>query len=135
MLKEMEGNRWDLFASGDYRTAFYFTGALCPADTPVLFLLWQDGRTSLVSAAKTTLCCDELVQVETYSIQRCITRPTHDASALLCDLLSRSSAQVTALGLESGSVPAVMAERFTVSYPQARIDDATETLLKLRKFK
>ena len=109
MLKEMAGNRWDLFASGDYRTAYYFTGALCAAVTPVLFLLWQDGRTSLTSIAKTALCCDELVQVETYSIQRCITRPMHDASTLLRDALSRWAAPVTALSLESGSVPAVMA--------------------------
>ena len=88
MLKEMVGNRWDLFASGDYRTAYYFTGGLCPADTPVLFLLWQDGRTSLISTAKTALCCDELVQVETYSIQRCITRPcmTPAPFCVMCSL-------------------------------------------------
>ncbi len=135
MLKEMEGNRWDLFVSGDYRTASYFTGAICASDTPVLFLLWQDGRTSLISTAKAALCCDELVQVETYSIQRCITRPMHDASTLLRDLLSRSTALVTAVGLESGSVPAVMADCFTASYPHAKLGDATEILLKLHKRK
>jgi len=135
MLKEMAGNRWDLFASGDYRTAYYFTGALCPADTPVLFLLWQDGRSSLVSTAKTALCCEELVSVETYSIQRCITRPMHEAGAQLSELISRSTTPVIALGLESGSVPALMADRLTASHPQAEIGDATETLLKLRKRK
>ena len=135
MLKAMVGNRWDLFASGDYRTAYYFTGGLCPADTPVLFLLWQDGRTSLISTAKTALCCDELVQVETYSIQRCITRPMHDASALLRDVLSRSSASMMALGLEGGSVPAIMAACFTESHPHIQIGEATEALLNLRKRK
>ena len=135
MLKEMDGNRWDLFASGDYRTAYYFTGALCPGDTPVLLLLGQDGRTLLISTAKTALCCDELVQVEIYSIQRCITRPMHDTSTLLRDVLSRSTTSVTALSLESGSVPAVMAACFTESYPRINIGDATEALLKLRKRK
>ncbi|HET6962711.1 MAG TPA: Xaa-Pro peptidase family protein [Terriglobia bacterium] len=135
MLKEMVENRWDLFASGDYRTTYYFTGGLCPADTPVLFLLWQDGRTSLISTAKTALCCDELVQVETYSIQRCITRPMHDASILLRDVLSRSSASMTALGLEVASVPAIMAARFTESHPHIKIGEATEALLNLRKRK
>jgi Xaa-Pro aminopeptidase len=135
MLKEMAGNRWDLFVSGDYRTAYYFTGALCAVDTPVLFLLWHDGRTSLISTAKAALCCDELVQVETYSIQRSIIRPMHDASSLLRDVLARSTAPVTALGMESGSVPAVMADCFIASCPHAKIGDATEALLKLRKRK
>ncbi len=135
MLNEMSGSRWDLFASGDYRTAYYFTGALCPADTPVLFLLWQHGRSSLVSTAKTALCCQELVQVETYSIQRCITRPMHDASTLLRDFLSGMTTAVAAVALESGSVPTLMAECFTARYPHAKIGDATEALLKLRKRK
>ena len=135
MLEEMTGNRWDLFASGDYRTAYYFTGALCSADTPVLFLLWQDGRTSLISTAKTSLYCYELVDVETYSIRRSITRPMYDASALLRDLISRSTSRVTALSLESGSVPAIMADSLAASCPHAKIDDATEVLLKLRKRK
>lgn len=135
MLKEMAGNRWDLFATGDYRTAYYFAGALCPADTPVVFLIWGNGRTALVSPANTALCCDELVSVETYSIHRCITRPTHDASALLRDMLSRSTSAVSALALESGSVSAVMAECFRARYPQATLGDATETLLRLRKRK
>src|SRR5262245_16829063 len=135
MLKEMAGNRWDLFASGDYRTAYYFAGALCPADTPVLFLLWQDGRSALISTTTTALCCDEQVQVETYSIQRCITRPVHDASTLLLDRLGRSTLTVKAVALEGGSVPAVLAGCFQASYPHAKLDDATEALLKLRKRK
>jgi Xaa-Pro aminopeptidase len=135
MLKEMQTSHWDVFASGDFRTAYYFTGALCAADTPVLFLLWQDGRTALVSTAKAALYCDELAQVETYSIQRCITQPFQDASLQLRALCSRSTASVKTLALEGGSIPVVMSRVLEASYPRAQVSNATATLLKLRKRK
>ena len=59
----------------------------------------------------------------------------HDASALLRDVLSRSSASMMALGLEGGSVPAIMAACFTESHPHIQIGEATEALLNLRKRK
>src|SRR5262245_38849472 len=118
MLKEMAASRWDAFASGDFRTAYYFTGAFCVADTAVRFVLWHDGRSALCSTAKTAHCCDEVVEVETYSIQRCITQPFHDASVQVRALCSRPTTAKT-LALEGGSIAAVIASTLEESCPQA----------------
>ncbi len=62
---EMAANGWDLFVTSNYRTAYYFTGTLVAAESPVTFFAWPDGQF-------------ELLQAETYSAERCVTQPFED---------------------------------------------------------
>ncbi|MEZ5352686.1 MAG: M24 family metallopeptidase [Bryobacteraceae bacterium] len=74
LLTEMQANGWDLFLTGNYRTAYYFTGVLAPSESPVLFLQWPDGSHCLL-------------QTETYSPDRCVTHPFHDLGLKLAEVL------------------------------------------------
>src|ERR1700682_670899 len=80
LLAQLEANRSDLFVTSNFRTVYYFTGMLVSADTPVIFGAWNDDSTVLVAPAEREALADEIITFETYSIERCITLPAHDAA-------------------------------------------------------
>src|SRR5258708_248902 len=127
LLREMELNGWDLFLTGDYRTVYYLTGVLSSAETPTAFALWQDGTSELLTSSPGEGCAAETVRFETYSIERAITHPTHDAAALLRDVLHRKPASTCAI--DRPGTPGL----YEQLVPGSR--DATSTILKVRKRK
>jgi Xaa-Pro aminopeptidase len=132
LLAQLESNRCDLFVTSNFRTVYYFTGVLVAADTPVIFGAWHDGSTVLVAPAQQEAAADEIVTFETYSIERCITMPAHDAARRFGDYLSRKAA---------GSIRRCAVERAIVSghlediVPAVDFVDATNLILALRKKK
>jgi Xaa-Pro aminopeptidase len=115
LQRELASRRWDLFVTGNYRTAYYFTGKLAGPEQPVLFLLWQDGT-------------HQLLQPETYSIHRVIDRPFHDLVLLLDFALGAKPAPVTC-AIERSATLGLYEQRFR------NVVDATQTVLRLRKQK
>ena len=81
----MQRERWDLFVTTNYRTIYWLTGVLGPAETPTYFALTGDGRSTLISAAKPSDLSpvDEYLALETYSIERTITDLARDAARLV----------------------------------------------------
>ena len=130
LLRLMEANRWDLFLTGNYRTAYYFSGVLGPAEQPAIFALWQDGAGFAITPASGDAGSLEVIPLETYSIHRTITHPWHDAAALLRKALVRRSPAKTC-GLERAAVSGLFQE----CLGGADIQDATDTVLSLRKRK
>ncbi|MBM3803514.1 MAG: aminopeptidase P family protein [Acidimicrobiia bacterium] len=135
LLKKMEQERWDLFVTGDYRTAYYFSGMLVAADVPVVFVAWSDGSTATIANSKVSAFCDEALYLETYSIQRCIEYPFHDAAALLKSLVGRRRSRVSQCGVEMASVSGLYERALVDVLSGVRFFDASNTLLSLRKRK
>jgi Xaa-Pro dipeptidase len=136
LLKQMEANSWDAFLTADRRTTYYLTGYLGPADFPVLFILWSDARTALVSAAISPEYADEMVQLEGYSIQRPIDFLEHDGAAALADLLGKNKNTGAARwALEKSSVSVLQEDALRKAHPNAELFDASKTLVRLRKRK
>jgi Xaa-Pro aminopeptidase len=135
LLECLQHERWDLFVTGNYRTVYYLTGALTP-DAPTGLALWQDGYSVLITSLKDTALATKVVPLETYSIQRSITEPVHDAASLLANELQRKQgANVSRYAIEIGTTPAVIANSVARLWPQVESCDATRTLLRLRKRK
>ncbi len=129
LLTVMERNRWDFFLTANYRTVYYLTGSLSPAETPTIFWMKNDGRSILITSLKGEAAAGEIAPLETYSIVRTITNPAHDAAALLKDLLRGSLRGVCAA--ESASVSVLIRETL------GPVDwaDATDAILALRRRK
>ena len=135
LLGEMQANRWDVFATSDYRTVYYLTGALSEPTVPVVFALRQDGTSVLITAVKEEACAGETIPLEFYSIQRTITQPGHDGARLLGEALARRAGKVSACAVEQSGTAAVFGDAIRGVWPQAAVADATATILKLRKRK
>jgi Xaa-Pro dipeptidase len=132
----MEAHAWDAFLTADRRTCYYFTGVLSPLESAIIFVMWADGRTGLVSGIVPTGSADFIELLEVYSIHRSIDFLDHDAAAALGMLLAGgSTAYPTTWGVEKPSVHLLIEASLRTAYPQAQIIDAGRTLLRLRKKK
>ena len=78
----MESRSWDLFATTDFRTVYYFTGHLGNVDTPVLFAAWREGKTLLIGPEKCDALVTEVLPLTTYSTERIIDYPERDMEDL-----------------------------------------------------
>jgi len=136
LLHEMATLARDAFITADRRTAHYFTGFLSPVDSPVIFVLWSDGATALISNCQSGAYADSMVYLETYSIQRSLDFLDHDAAAALLSLLSRTAKRrATNWALDKASMNVLCEEALRKAYPHAQFLDASRCLLKLRKKK
>ncbi|HVW84798.1 MAG TPA: M24 family metallopeptidase [Bryobacteraceae bacterium] len=135
LLARMEEERLDLFVTGNFRTAYYFTGSLAAADAPVIFAIRQDGRSVLVTPANQSAAADELIVVETYSIDRVIDQPVRDAAVLFREDLLRQKGTVTRYGVERAATPGIVESALSDLYPNAGPHDASQIVLDLRKRK
>jgi Xaa-Pro aminopeptidase len=131
---EMEALGCGLFVSGNYRTAYYLTGVLGSAETPLLAAMWQDGTTALLTSAEPGSFSGEVVKLEAYSIDRCITQPFHEAAARVGELTDFGPSPMKA-AIEAASVPAVLMDALRRACPATRWIDAPEVILRLRKRK
>jgi len=131
LLAQLESNRCDLFVTGNFRTVYYFTGMLVAADTPVIFAAWHDGATVLVAPAQREAAADEIITFETYSIDRCITMPSHDAAGRFADYLSRKARILGRCAVERAAISGHLEHII----PAADFFDATSLMLVLRKKK
>jgi len=109
----MEQNGWDLFLTGNRRTAYYFSGTLAAADQPVAFLLRGDGRHDLLTA-------------EVYSASRPVVLPYHDLLPRLRDALG-SGARFAAV--ELAGTPGIYSSLLPAAV------DASADIYRLRKRK
>lgn len=130
----MDKERWDLFMTSDYRTVYYFTGLLGSKEFPTLFLQGSDGKTCLVANTQGQGFCDEQVLLETYSVERSIDMPAHDAAGLLKELL-KSFQQLKRCAVERGTTAGLYEQIVTDGCPGVQFLDATKALLALRKRK
>jgi Xaa-Pro aminopeptidase len=136
LLKLMEQNRWDLFVTSNYRTVYYLTGTLGAGGSPALFAIWGDGSSLLVTTVKEGGLASQLVLVETYSIQRTITEPHHDAAKLFSDALSaRSGVAVSQYAVERAKTSGLVESALRNIWPGAALCDASAGVLQLRKKK
>lgn len=127
LLELMELHRWDLFVTANYRTVYYLSGILGGAEIPCALMLDATGRCTVISGARPVdHAADELVRLETYSIARCIDDPAGDAAELLHESLPDNTASLRC-GVEA--LPSRM------SFRAAAVEDATLTILALRKKK
>src|SRR3954466_3429953 len=94
MLRELQQRGYDLFLTGDFRTVYYLTGVLSSPEAPTAFVLRQDETSALVTSSSAEGCASEILWLETYSIKRSITNPTHDAAALLRDVLRKKQPSI-----------------------------------------
>jgi Xaa-Pro aminopeptidase len=129
MLEQMRAVNADVFVTADVRSAYCFTGSFAAEGSPAIFALWQDGTTLLVTSAEAEALASEMRIVETYSIQRSITQPMHDAVRLFADAMHGRPARRAAV--ERSATPCMLEQHFA----GASILDATETVLRLRKQK
>ncbi|MBY0506075.1 MAG: M24 family metallopeptidase [Bryobacteraceae bacterium] len=85
LLATMERERWDLFVTTNYRTVYWITGVLAPAEIPIYFALTSHGHTSLISSVKPGegAPVNDYFALPTYSLERNITDLAHDAARLL----------------------------------------------------
>jgi Xaa-Pro dipeptidase len=137
MLAIMEERRWDLFLTANYRTAYYFTGLLGPAEVPVVFALYADGRSFTISpAAAVNGSPTELIALETYSIDRSLVDPMGDLARLFSEALAaRPGAAVGRIGVERASAAGIVEGALTTRFAGPKIEDALASLLRLRKRK
>ncbi len=127
---------WDLFVTSDYRTVYYFTGLLASPDFPSIFVQRSDGRTCLISALSQPALCDTMLTLESYSIQRCIDTPGHDAARLLDQLFSSAKpVPVRRCGVERESTAGVYENVITSHYSGVELLDASKSLRQMRKSK
>ncbi len=127
LLREMQQRGYDLFLTGDFRTVYYLTGVLTSPEAPTVFVLRQDETSVLITSSSNEGCASEILRLETYSINRSITNPTHDAAALLQDVLRKK--QVSTCGVDRAGTPGLYEEL------APNCADATSIILKLRKYK
>ncbi|MBL8234120.1 MAG: aminopeptidase P family protein [Bryobacterales bacterium] len=126
LLAVMKKRGWDCFVSANYRTAYYLTGVLCPSEVPVFVLLTRSGQCKLIAgASRDEHAADELIPLETYSIDRCLTDLAGDAAALLEEALGSAYSR---FGMEAGTFP-------SSALIVGTMEDATQSLLALRKKK
>jgi Xaa-Pro dipeptidase len=130
LLRVMEENRWDLFLTANYRTVYYFSGLLGPAEAPAVFVLGQDGRSFVITAAAGEAAADEVIALETYSTARVVDDLAGDAAALLRGALGRF-AGVSVCGTEKGRLPFELA----AALDGLGIENAHRAVLRLRKKK
>ncbi|MCZ2155400.1 MAG: Xaa-Pro peptidase family protein [Bryobacterales bacterium] len=127
LLTVMEQNQWDLFLTADPRTTYYLTGSLAPADAPVAFLLWAEGRSLLVTPGAKEGLADRILPLEMYSIERVVDYPERDLARMLRQFLTGKR-----LAVERRVVTGMMEQALPIS---ARVEDATDAILRLRKKK
>src|SRR5690242_10463256 len=87
MLAMMEERRWDLFLTGNFRTVYYFSGILKSPESPVVFLLFADGR-------------HEVIEAETYSIDHVIDSPVGDLARKLDEYLRPHRPSISTAAIE-----------------------------------
>jgi Xaa-Pro aminopeptidase len=132
----MATHSWDAFITSDRRTVYYFTGFLAPTESAALFVSWSDGRTALISNSQTGEFADEMIYLESYSMQRSLDFLDHDAAAALDNLLSpKKKPAVTNWLVDKAAVNVLCEEVLRKASPKARFADASPCLLKLRKNK
>src|SRR5690349_9472448 len=129
LLSELQNLQCDLFVTGDVRTIYYLTGSFAAEGSPAIFMLRHDGTSLLVTPVNAEALVSEIRNVETYSIQRTITQPLHDAARIFADALNGRRAARTAV--ERASTSGLVEEQLQAS----QIVDATGTVLRLRKRK
>ncbi|MEZ5398135.1 MAG: M24 family metallopeptidase [Bryobacteraceae bacterium] len=95
LFASMVASGWPVYVTRNYRTTYYFTGTLTPAESPVAFVAWADGRFELVTA-------------ETYSPDRCVTQPFADLNRKLAALLPEEAVVVRE---DRGALPEILALR------------------------
>ncbi len=117
----------DAFITGDNRTIYYLTGSFAPDGSPTLLACWQDGRTLLVAPNAGDALATDIRTVETYSIQRSITHPWHDAVRIFEDALP----VFKQVAIDPAGTP--LLAQHTVQ--DAERIDATDLILRLRKRK
>ena len=122
LLRRMEEDRLDLFVTGNYRTVYYLTGSLTAPATPVAFALWSDGQSAVITP-------------ETYSIDRVIDKPAHDAANLLLNSLAQHRDRVSTIAIERAGTPTLFEVAVRELWPDILPQDATQTILELRKRK
>jgi Xaa-Pro aminopeptidase len=127
MLQKMESAGWDIFLTANVRTVYYFSGCFQPEDAPAVFLLRSDGSSTLLTSVKADACADHVREIETYSLERCITQPYQDAAQLLGPLLTPSRVCAVERNRTAGL--------FEELLQPSTIIDATATVLHLRKCK
>ena len=108
LLAEMAKNRFDLLVTANYRTIYYFTGQLLPADAPCAFLSWADGQTAWSRRPLENALADEKRQVSVYTPERAIPLPHQDARAIVDDLLAQRPASRVGVDRTSTESPAIL---------------------------
>lgn len=130
LQQKLQAAGCDMFLTADNRAAYYFTGSYHADGAPVIFALWQDGATVLVAPSAGPAEVDEFRAVETYSIQRAITHPWHDAAKLFADI-PRAAESVVKAAVDRAGSPWLLQGLLRAD----EIADATDLLLALRKRK
>jgi Xaa-Pro dipeptidase len=134
LRQALENSGLGLFVTGNYRTAYYFSGVAAAPETPVLFLQWTDGQAALATAADADVFGGEVVRLEGYSIERAIDHPFHDAAGALRGLLRRGAAP-RRCAVELAATPAIFEAALRSVLPDAEIGDGSDMMLALRKKK
>ena len=129
LLQELEALRCDFFLTADPRAVYYFTGSF-QTDSPAIFGLRQDGSSLLIASAPGEPLANDVRKLETYSIERAITKPMHDAVRLFADALPGGK-PIRRTALERSSMSGLLEEQLR----GAEVVDATDLVLKLRKRK
>lgn len=122
MLSFMEERRWDLFLTGNFRTVYYFSGVLKPPDSPVALLLHGDGS-------------HEVLEAETYSIQRVIDDPVGDLARRLDERLCNRVSTIRTAAVERPATPALLESVLQTGLGVSPVEDASKAVLRLRKRK
>ncbi len=130
LLRAMEENRWDLFLTANYRTVYYFSGLLGPAEVPTVFAIDKSGRSFVISCVTGDAAADETLALETYSTARVLDNLPADASRLLKDALPRFGG-VHSCATEKGRLALELAHTLT----GVSIEGAHKAILRLRKKK
>jgi len=135
MLRVMEQRGWDLFVTANFRTVYYFSGALHNVDAPTLFALYADGRTLLIGAASEASEMSSVLPIETYSIERSIDEPVSDLARIFLGALHSAAARVLTVAAERSASSGLIEDAIRHRTGASEIADATSVILRLRKFK
>jgi Xaa-Pro aminopeptidase len=136
LLAAMEANGWNTFLTANYRLVYYFTGALSAAETPSIFLLSRNAGSVLVTSATGEFAADRTVPFETYSIQRTITKPWHDAARSFKEALTHWPGwHAGVIAAEQGTLPLTVSSVLESASPKVIWADASDVILRLRKRK
>lgn len=134
LQQELDAGGFGLFVSGNYRSIYYLTGVLGPSESPILYAMWRDGTSVLLTPVPPTEHHGEVVSLESYSIDRCITHPFHEAAAKVKEIARHGPIPAKA-ACETGSTPTILADAFRDALPDTEWGDASDLLLRLRKRK
>jgi Xaa-Pro dipeptidase len=136
LLEVMRRRGWDSFLTADYRTVYYFTGALSPPETPTIFLLSRDSGSLLVTPGKSEAVAEYVLPLTTYTIERPLTHLWSDAARLLeGHLAARRGFLPRKAGAPLGTLPAILTHAVESLSPLMTWADATSDLLTLRRCK